>query len=72
MMWQAWRLFAGSWAIRETTSGLVHFPVYPAKALFALGLTAVTDDLPTNLLGSTLKRAGLSDFRTLTLRAAWI
>lgn len=58
MMWQAWRLFAGSWAIRETTSGLVHFPVYPAKALFALGLTAVTAICLLNLLGSRLKRAG--------------
>lgn len=58
MMWQAWRLFAGSWAIREATSGLVHFPVYPAKALFALGLTAVTAICLLNLFGSTLKRAG--------------
>ena len=56
MMWQAWRLFAASWAIRETTSGLVHFPVYPAKALFALGLTAVTVICLLNLFGPALKR----------------
>ncbi|MEP6601409.1 MAG: TRAP transporter small permease, partial [Nitrospirota bacterium] len=58
MMWQAWRLFAGSWDIREHTSGLVHFPVYPAKALFALGLTAVTAVCTLNLMRTTFKRAG--------------
>lgn len=42
MGWQAWRLFAESWAIREVTPGLVKFPVYPAKALFAIALTITT------------------------------
>lgn len=58
MTWQAWRLFAGSWAIREATSGLVHFPVYPAKALFALALSAVTAICILNLVRTTFKRAG--------------
>lgn len=57
MTWQAWRLFAGSWAIRESTSGLVHFPVYPAKALFALALSAVTAICILNLVRTSLKRA---------------
>jgi TRAP-type transport system small permease protein len=42
MSWQAWRLFADSWAVREQTAGLVKLPVYPAKALFAVALTVVT------------------------------
>jgi TRAP-type C4-dicarboxylate transport system permease small subunit len=42
MAWQSWRLFADSWAIREYTAGLVKFPVFPAKALFAIGITIVT------------------------------
>jgi len=58
MMWQAWRLFAGSWEIREYTSGLVQFPVYPAKALFALGLSAVTAVCILNLVRISLKKAG--------------
>ena len=39
MAWQAWKLFWGSWSIREYATGLVAFPVYPTKGLFALGLT---------------------------------
>ena len=42
MGWQAWRLFADSWKIREQTAGLVKLPVYPTKALFAIALTVVT------------------------------
>jgi len=42
MSWQAWRLFAESWTIREVTAGLVKMPVYPAKALFAVALTITT------------------------------
>lgn len=56
MAWQAWRLFGDSWAIREHTAGLVKFPVFPAKALFALGLSAVTVIAGWNLVGSVTRR----------------
>lgn len=42
MAWQGWKLFWASWLIREYASGAVRMPVYPAKALFALGVTAST------------------------------
>lgn len=50
MAWQAWRLFAGSWATREHTAGLVNFPVYPAKAMFAVALFVVAVIAMTNVL----------------------
>jgi TRAP-type C4-dicarboxylate transport system permease small subunit len=56
MAWQAWRLFAGSWAIREHTAGLVDFPVYPAKALFAVALTVVTAVALRNLVQAFVNR----------------
>ena len=55
MTWQAWKLCAGSWAIREYTSGLVPFPVFPTKTLFALGLTAVTAICVLNLVRTSLR-----------------
>lgn len=42
MAWQGWKLFLNSWKIREYASGAIQFPVYPTKALFALGVTAAT------------------------------
>lgn len=42
MSWQGWKLFWNSWVIREYASGAVQFPVYPSKALFALGVTAAS------------------------------
>lgn len=42
MAWQGWKLFWNSWTIKEYASGAIQFPVYPSKALFALGVTAAT------------------------------
>ena len=56
MAWQAWRLFWGSWSIREYATGLVAFPVYPAKALFALGVTVVAVAACANLLRTMTSR----------------
>jgi len=53
MAWQAWRLFADSWAIREYTAGLIPFPVFPAKGLCAMGLTVVTAIALRNLIGGS-------------------
>jgi TRAP-type C4-dicarboxylate transport system permease small subunit len=50
MAWQAWKLFWGSWTIREYATGLVAFPLYPAKGLFALGLTVVAVAALANVL----------------------
>jgi TRAP-type C4-dicarboxylate transport system permease small subunit len=50
MAWQAWKLFWSSWSIREYATGLVAFPLYPAKGLFALGLTVVGIAALANLL----------------------
>jgi TRAP-type C4-dicarboxylate transport system permease small subunit len=50
MAWQAWKLFWGSWSVREYATGLVAFPLYPTKALFALGLTVVGVAALVNLL----------------------
>lgn len=50
MAWQAWRLVADSWSVREYTAGLVGFPVYPFKALLAVALTIVTAIALRNLL----------------------
>jgi TRAP-type C4-dicarboxylate transport system permease small subunit len=40
MAWQGWKLFWESWVIREYAPGLIAFPTYPSKALYALGITA--------------------------------
>ena len=50
MAWQAWKLFWGSWSIREYATGLVAFPVYPTKGLIALGLTLASIAAVANLL----------------------
>lgn len=42
MTWQACRLLADSWAVREHSTGLVNFPVYWVKALFVIALASVT------------------------------
>lgn len=39
MAWQGWLLFWSSWKIREYAPGLIPFPIYPSKGLFALGVT---------------------------------
>ena len=54
MAWQAWKLFGGSWSIREYATGLVAFPVYPTKALFALGVTVASIAALTNLVRSMI------------------
>ena len=50
MAWQAWKLFWGSWSIREYATGLVAFPLYPTKGLFALGLTLASIAAVANIL----------------------
>jgi len=50
MAWQAWKLFWGSWSIREYATGLVAFPVYPTKGLFAIGLTLAGIAAVANLM----------------------
>lgn len=56
MAWQGWRLFAGSWVVREQTTGLVKFPVYPTKALFAAALTVVTVIAVKNLAHALVEK----------------
>ena len=61
MAWQAWRLFNDSWAIREHTAGLVKFPVFPAKALFAVGVTLVAVVAAHNVLRRLRNRGDLNN-----------
>ena len=42
LTWQGWRFAIVSLKVREYESGLIAFPVYPAKLLLALGLTLMT------------------------------
>jgi len=35
--WQGWHLGYNSWAVREYASGVISFPIYPAKILLAVG-----------------------------------
>ena len=42
LTWQGWRFGIESLRVREYESGLIAFPVYPAKLLLALGLTLMT------------------------------
>ena len=56
MAWQAWKLFWNSWTIREYAAGLVQFPVYPTKGLFAIGVTLVAMAAAINLVRSLLAR----------------
>jgi TRAP-type C4-dicarboxylate transport system permease small subunit len=42
LTWQGWRFGIASLKIREYESGLIAFPVYPAKLLLALGVTMMT------------------------------
>jgi TRAP-type C4-dicarboxylate transport system permease small subunit len=61
MGWQAWKLFWSSWSIREYATGLVAFPVYPTKGLFALGVTVVSIAALINLIRSiTLPNARIA------------
>jgi len=64
MSWQAWRLFADSWTIREQTAGLVKFAVYPTKALFAAALTVVTAIALKNLMQALVARSVASNIET--------
>ena len=42
LTWQGWRFGIASLKIGEYESGLIAFPVYPAKLLLALGVTMMT------------------------------
>ena len=42
LTWQGWRFGLESLRVGEYESGLIAFPVYPAKLLLALGLTLMT------------------------------
>ncbi|MDJ0986981.1 MAG: TRAP transporter small permease [Desulfobacterales bacterium] len=42
LTWQGWRFGIESLRVGEYESGLIAFPVYPAKLLLALGLTLMT------------------------------
>lgn len=50
MAWQGWLLFWKSWRIGEYAPGLIPFPIYPSKALFALGVTLVSVVVVVNVL----------------------
>lgn len=52
MAWQGWKLFWESWLIREYASGFVAFPIYPAKGMFALGVTVASVMALVNLADS--------------------
>lgn len=64
MSWQAWRLFADSWVIREQTAGLMKLPVYPTKALFAAALTVTTAIALKNLVQALVERSAASNVPT--------
>lgn len=49
MAWQGWILFWNSWAIGEYAPGLIAFPIYPSKGLFAIGITLVCIVILVNL-----------------------
>lgn len=55
MTWQGWLLFWNSWKIREYAPGLISFPVYPSKGLFALGVTLACLVIIANLWRSRLR-----------------
>ena len=59
MAWQGWKLFWHSWKIREYAPGAVAFPIYPSKALFALGVTMVAVVIAVDCLRK-LKKGRLS------------
>lgn len=40
--WQALVLAAASWSVREYANALITFPIYPVKAIVALGAAAAT------------------------------
>lgn len=54
MAWQGWILFWNSWKIREYAPGLIPFPVYPSKVLFAVGVTLASIVIVVNLLRSLM------------------
>ncbi|HEV8261532.1 MAG TPA: TRAP transporter small permease [Burkholderiales bacterium] len=53
MTWQGWILFWNSWQMREYAAGSISFPIYPSKALFAVGVTLVCIVVVVNLFRST-------------------
>ena len=40
--WQGWLMALRSWAIDEAASGLIGFPIYPAKIALAVGASLIT------------------------------
>ena len=52
LTWQGWRFGMESLKVREYESGLIGFPVYPAKLLLALGLTLMTLQCLRDLLAA--------------------
>ena len=52
MAWQGWILSWKSWEMREYAPGSISFPIYPSKALFALGVTLVCIVVVVNLFRS--------------------
>jgi TRAP-type C4-dicarboxylate transport system permease small subunit len=49
MAWQGWILSWKSWEMREYAPGSISFPIYPSKALFALGVTLVCVVVAVNI-----------------------
>jgi TRAP-type C4-dicarboxylate transport system permease small subunit len=40
--WQMWYMTAKSWSIREASTGMLSFPLYPIKSILFLGLLLAT------------------------------
>jgi TRAP-type C4-dicarboxylate transport system permease small subunit len=56
MAWEGWELFWDSWKVREYASGLLAFPIYPVKALFAVSVTVVSAIALVNLALAIFER----------------
>jgi len=55
MAWKGWQLFHDSWSVREYAAGLLPFPIYPFKALFAVSVTMVSAIALMNLVSSAVR-----------------
>lgn len=56
--WQGWVMASRSWAIRESSSGLIHFPIYPSKFALAVGASLMALQCVKDLIGGLEARSG--------------
>jgi len=51
--WEGWRMSVQSWQIGEYASGLIQYPVYPAKIGLAVGATLMVLQALTDVVGES-------------------